>query len=754
MLDYERICEENRLEKTLREIDRQFEEKTQEKQIFAKNMRTAFKNMWDEVDVAPTSLKELNQLVEAKLYLDEMRNMESAYRSSARKLQRLEKMKTNPYFARIDFLEKGEETAEQIYIGITMVQDEESLEILVYDWRAPIAGMFYDFETGPAGYESPAGKVEGELTLKRQFRIRNRRIEVMFDSTVKIDDEILQELLGQSKDERMKSIVTSIQREQNLAIRDEGHKLLIVEGPAGSGKTSIALHRVAFLLYRYRNSMTNDNVVIFSPNEMFNDYISDVLPELGEENVRQTTFMEYAKSFLKGSFNMSDMAQQMEFILAYGGMEEYAERFDAIRYKSSVEFLTALKKYVDWLYQNPWEFEDFDADGNSIISSKEQQELFQKDYPYLPLIPRLEKIRNRVLYLIKQREYAEINQLDEKMSHDPLWMDLAPRERKYRAVKIVLQRFRPHREKARGIGRKSLKDYYTGLYREENFSRGIAGTGLMGTAHLTLSRLEQDIVLYEDLAPLLYLKRKLNGVPRKNSIRHVIIDEVQDYTPLQIEIIRELFPSASFTVVGDLNQSVNPYANIGSIDALKRIFGEKDMAHIRLEKSYRSTREITEFCRAIPGMDQDMDTINRSGDKPVIVISSGMDECLNRLVRDIERVLHEGFKSAAVICRTRAEAEKMYPGLKKHVQCRLVTSADTVFPRGITVLPSYLSKGLEFDAVFILNPDQPYHGPEERNLFYTVCSRALHRLFIYTAKDELPEYIRDIPQSVYDIIRE
>lgn len=190
-------------------------------------------------------------------------------------------MQQNPYFARIDFIENGESDVEQIYIGISMVQNERTLEILVYDWRAPISGMFYDYDTGRAGFDTPSGRIEGELVLKRQFKIENGKIKYMFDSDVKIDDDVLQEVLGQSKDEKMKTIVTSIQREQNKAIRDEGHKLLIVEGPAGSGKTSIALHRVAFLLYRYRNSISSDSVVILSPNDMFNDYISDVLPELG-----------------------------------------------------------------------------------------------------------------------------------------------------------------------------------------------------------------------------------------------------------------------------------------------------------------------------------------------------------------------------------------------------------------------------------------------------------------------------------------
>ena len=770
MLEQERIQEENRLKKTLAEIDRQLKEKRNDRDAFTKNMQATLRNMWEEVEASPNNVWDPEQYIQAKFYLDEMRNIKSAYQGSAKKLFRLERMITNPYFARIDFLEKGEDTAEEVYIGLTMVQNEESLEILVYDWRAPISGMFYDYETGPAEYESPAGTISGELTLKRQFRIRNGQIEVMFDSAVKIDDEILQELLGQSKDEKMKTIVTSIQREQNLAIRDEGHKLLIVEGPAGSGKTSIALHRIAFLLYRYRNSITNANVVIFSPNEMFNDYISEVLPELGEENVRQTTFMEYAKSFLKARMKMHDMNHQMEFILAARdawassgqsprparqsprpARDAFSDSFAAIRYKSSVGFLHALKKYIDWLVQNPWEFEDFEHDGFRIISREEQRALFDSEYTYLPMVLRLKKIKNRILYLIKQSEITKINELDEQMSKDPQWTDTKPKDRRSRAVRMVLMQFRPLREKARSIGKATVKDYYIGFYSEENLSRGIADASLMSTAGETLKRLENDVVLFEDLAPMLYLKGALFGIPRKESIRHVIIDEVQDYTPLQMEIIRQLFPSSSFTVVGDLNQSINPYANIGNIDALKEIFQGQDTAHIRLGKSYRSTREITRFCKSILGPGDETETINRSGAKPFVRITANMDECTAALAESIREMLGSGYKSAAVICRNCAEAEEIYQRLHRHVPCHHVTKPDSSFPKGITILPSYLAKGLEFDAAYVLNLTQPYRGIEERNLFYTVCTRALHRLFIYTA-GELPEYFDSIPKAFYDMM--
>lgn len=742
MEDRERAYEEKRLARTLDEIERQLRQMTEIERAFVNNMRTTYKNMWEEVVAAPNDLQDMDQLVAAKLYLDEMRNLETTYKSAQQRIIQLRKMLNSPYFARIDFVENGEDSAEQIYIGIAMVQDEESLEIFVYDWRAPISSMFYDYERGPAGYNTPAGRVEGELILKRQFRIENGKLKFMFDSDIKIDDDILQEVLGRSRDEKMKTIVTTIQREQNRAIRDEGHRLLIVEGPAGSGKTSIALHRVAFLLYRYRDSITNDSVVILSPNDIFNDYISEVLPELGEENVRQTTFMAFAKDFLKTNMVVTDLNEQMEYMLSAGNSEEYGIRIKSMKYKSSVEFLRKLQDYVNRLYDNPWDFEDFETNNTVIISAEEQKKLFIGDYTYLPLIPRLKKVRNRVLYLIKQQEYKEIARLNEKLKKDPVMMERNANERMKIAVRTVLKRFKPLREKARQIGNISLIDAYRRIFEDAmdgDFS---------DVARFTLEQLDQGILLYEDLAPVLYLKAKMFGIPSQENIRHVVVDEAQDYTPIQMEFIREMFPQSNFTVVGDLNQSINPYANIENTDILKGLFRTDSISHIKLTKSYRSTCEITRFANYIAGIEGDAGLVNRTGELPSVKIVRSVDECVDGIKRDIKNMISEGFRSMAVITRNRAEAETIHRLLSESVECNLVTDPEAVFPHGITVIPSYLSKGLEFDVVFVLNLDIPYSGKEEKSLFYTICSRALHRLFIYSL-GKLPEYLNGMPEDAY-----
>jgi len=744
MEDKDRVYEEKRLARTLDEIERQLRQMTAIERAFVNNMRTTYKNMWEDVEAAPNDMQDMDQLVLAKMYLDEMRNLETTYESARQRIIQLRKMKNSPYFARIDFVEDGSHETEQIYIGIAMVQNEETLEIFVYDWRAPISSMFYDYDRGRAGFDTPAGRVEGELVLKRQFRIENGKMKFMFDSDIKIDDDILQEVLGQSKDEKMKTIVASIQREQNKAIRDEGHKLLIVEGPAGSGKTSIALHRVAFLLYRYRNSISNDSVIILSPNEIFNDYISEVLPELGEENVRQATFMAFAKGFLRLNMVMTDLNEQMEYILSAGKSKDYNVRIKSMKYKSSVEFLKKLREYTDRLNRDPWKFEDFEINNTLIISADEQKELFLKEYTYLPMVPRLKKLRNRVLFLIKQHEYKQIAMLYEKLNKDPIMADRSAHEKKKIAVRTVLKQFRPLREKARHIGNISLIDTYRKMFDGTfDFDRE-----LYDVAEFTLKQLDNSLLLYEDVAPVLFLKGRLFGIPMKNNIRHIVVDEAQDYTPIQMEVIRELFPEGSFTVVGDLNQSVNPYANIGSTDTLKELFRSDSISHIRLTKSYRSTREITRFVNHITGTDGDTGVINRAGELPAVRVVQSVDECLQGIREDITEMSSKGFRSMAVITKNRSEAEMVHGILSKWVKCNLVVRSEAVFPRGISVMPSYLSKGLEFDVVFVLNLDNPYSGREEANLFYTVCSRALHRLFIYSL-DRLPDYFDGIPGDAY-----
>jgi DNA helicase II / ATP-dependent DNA helicase PcrA len=388
----ERELESNRLQLVVEEIEKQLFKKKGFKQKIVGDSLSTQKDMWELSSAAP---KTLDKIVEFMSYINQMKVQKRSHEFSRRLVDKYERMKLSPYFGRIDFIQDGEELEEKIYIGIGTLLDDHN-DFLIYDWRAPISGMFYDYEIGKAQYQCPTCVVKGHINLKRQYKIKEKNIEYMFDSSLKIDDEILQEILSKSSDSRMRTIVTTIQREQNKIIREEKCKTLIVQGPAGSGKTSIALHRIAYLLYRFRDKITSDNILIFSPNDIFNDYISNVLPELGEENMHQTTFKEYAQRALDIDLVKEEPWKQMEYILNYRKDDMYKTRVSNIKYKSSLSFMKILKNYVHFVDNRDDRFQDLKCGDKLIVSKEELLELFYKDYKGLPLKRRLKKIRERI----------------------------------------------------------------------------------------------------------------------------------------------------------------------------------------------------------------------------------------------------------------------------------------------------------------------------------------------------------------------
>ncbi len=673
----------------------------------------------------------LDDAIEIKPHLDEMQRQESREFFYRRMLHKLERMARSPFFGRIDFLENGAVDSDKIYVGIASLIDEQGMN-MVYDWRAPVSGMFYDYELGPAGYDCGIGRIEGRVLLKRQYKIKNGLIELVFDTDLRIEDEMLQEILGRSADERMKTIVTSIQREQNKVIRDEGHRLMIVIGPAGSGKTSVALHRAAYLLYKERESIKAENILVFSPNWIFSEYISNVLPELGEENILQTTFQDYAVNILKKKCEARN--QQLEYLLTGHGGREYRTKEENIRYKSSPEFIGVIDEYLKFLGKR--EFEDFYFNGQLVISKEECTEIYYQRYLFFPVTKRLAMVRERFFYLMEPLRRKRAKEVEKVLADGDEYLE----EKEVKALARMKVK-----EEAEGVvatvNRLTHLNYfeaYTQLFSNSNFFKKIASNTLIPTqineiCAQTYKSLINNRVNYEDLAPLLYLKGVLEGFPKVNGIKYLFIDEAQDYTPLQYRLFKRLFPKSSLTVLGDLNQLINPYAFVDSVQTIAENIELPSSISIRLEKSYRSTREINDFAGGLlPKESQPkIDVSVRAGQKPEI-IKIARDFMVESIVEKINQLKNDGNGSVAVVCKTARTAKNLFTRLQSKMNLDLIIDDEGVLGKVPVILPIYLAKGLEFDAVIIPDADaQSYHRESERKILYTACTRALHRLVLY-----------------------
>lgn len=720
------------LQEVLKEVRKQFNEKHNFKERFKKDAIKTQRELWQDIGSVSVS-NGLEQIVDFMQFINTMKIEKRGHEFTRKLEKKYERMLLSPYFGRIDFLEKGDKKAEKCYIGISNLIND-NYDILIYDWRAPISSMFYDYEIGEASYECPEGIVDGKLTLKRQYKINNGKIEYMFDSNLKIDDEVLQDILSKSTDSKMKTIVTTIQREQNKVIRNEEYKNLIVQGPAGSGKTSVALHRIAYLLYKQRDKIKPQNIVIFSPNDIFNDYISNVLPQLGEDNMYQTTFKEYMHMALGSELIKENYCEMMEYILVSKKQDSYQKRISSIKFKSSMEFLDILKRYVSYLEKMDRNFTDIIFRGNLIISSKDIQELFFKDYVKLPLKRRLEKIRERILFLVEPYKKLRIEEVASELKDSDSYIDKV--EIMKRSTHVVKEEMKNIYYEINRMTELDLVDIYKKLFEKLEFFYASSNTKYRETEidkikSYTLEKLKTRILNYEDQPPLLYLKGAIGDLPKTSEIKYVIIDEAQDYTPLQYEIFHQLFQSASITILGDLHQSINPFMNVGDYSNISNIFSKDDTCIINLTKSYRSTIEITKFSRRLLNKEISGECVERSGDDPLLLGFIDEGAIKERLLEDVKIYNEKGYKSIGIITRTVKEAEEVYSFLKGKVHVKSIMKDDE-YVSDTLVIPSYLSKGLEFDVVLIYNAgDGNYSCEEERLLLYTACTRALHALCIY-----------------------
>ena len=721
------------LEKVLREVKKQLEEKKNSKDNFKKEAIETQRELWENVGAVSVE-NGLQHIVDFMQFINTMKIQKRSHEFERKLVDKYEKMISSPYFARMDFKEEGEEKAEKCYIGVSNLINED-FDFLIYDWRAPISSMFYDYEIGSAYYKCPDGIINGKISTKRQYKISNGKIDYMFDSNIKIDDEVLQDILSKSSDNKMKAIVTTIQREQNKAIRNEKYKNLIVQGPAGSGKTSVALHRIAYLLYKHRDIITAKNIVIFSPNNIFNDYISNVLPQLGEDNMLQTTFKEYMHKVLEDVGGKEDYCTMMEKIFGDNSEQSYDIRIKSLKFKSSAEFVNLLKVYIEHLEKMDRDFRDINLRGETIISAVEIQELFYKDYERLPLKRKLEKLKQRILYLIEPYEKRLVDKAMEESEESGECLEKGEivkvsKSLVGREIKTIVNEVK---EKTKF----DLMDCYKTFYENLEAFLKMANIkydneSIKEIKRYTLENLEAKKINYEDQIALLFIKGAVGDIPKTEEVKYVIIDEAQDYSPLQYEIFNQLFNKSNKTILGDISQSINPYMNVESYNNVVNILKPEDTSIINLTKSYRSTMEITRFSRKILNEEIHDEYVERSGEWPQLTGFSDEEDINKRIVEEVKVYKSDGHNSIGIITKNVDEAQRVYNYLRDRINIKMIVNEDDDYVNDILVIPAYLAKGLEFDVVMIYNAsDLRYKDEEDRLLLYTACTRALHVLDIF-----------------------
>ncbi len=665
-----------------------------------------------------------------------------AIASGAKKVQLLERLLQSSYFARIDFKTESEEWREKVYIGKGSLFDHME-NILIYDWRSPIASLFYRFETGKAYYDAPGGRVSGDIRLKRQYEIKNGVFEYFFDADVQIADAFLRKMLSGNASSKMKTIVETIQKDQDIAIRDMTHDLLMIQGIAGSGKTSIALHRVAYLKYQGSSSrLKSSDIIILSPNTLFEQYISNVLPELGEEEVKSVIFDDLITMSLPEKAAFQSRYNQTEMLITCSIPTEKELKKQEMDFKMSEAFCEILTRYVNSLPVSHIPFTDIEYDGKIVFAGQYLKDRLLQMKGIQSLTEKLSYLRRHIFEEIHEMRKDRMIKLLLQARDDPQH----PYDWEAYARELSIEESTRLAQKVDGFIKLDSLALYKKLIYTDGLLRSLSDD-------IQLPKNIDEILLYsrqlltgsilqnEDALAVTYLQLLIgaNNIDIFKHIRQVVVDEAQDYYGLHFAVLRRLFPNARYTILGDMNQTIEKQENISLYERINEIMQPKSSCLMVMNKSFRCTKEILSFSMQFLDENTQFESFNRSGDMPQVISATDMNSLDKKIIDEAVYSLNQGYGSIAIICKDEPEAGILYCRLIEKMNIHLVRWGENLNTEGIFIIPITMSKGLEFDSVLVYGVDRSrYCSVDDKKLLYIACTRALHRLNLFCIGESSP----------------
>lgn len=674
-------------------------------------------------DVSGESAIQFSQMLQT------MQLREREYLNASEQLSKMQILYKSPYFGRIS-IENEEGEREHLYIGLSTFREPKTDDVLIYDWRAPISSLFYENKVGKARYQIPDGEyIPVTIQGRRQYKVKYDELLQVLDADIYVGDEVLQSLLSDTAKEKMKSIVATIQSDQNIVIRSSNKDNLIVLGPPGSGKTSVAMQRIAYLLYEYRQTMNARSILLISPSDLFNDYISNVLPELGEDNVQHTTYYRLLRD-LKLSYYKAETSYENIERLQKASKEER----EHYAFKGSHVYVKQLLKYIESLKKSGMPFYNLKVEGKLFVSAKKLTDLFYDKFGALDIDFRLKKIRTVLLEKIEQEKTIDRKVLMKELKAVNTYIG-TDKEIEQQANEKLQKRYGKLESAIHQLGFVNLnKMYLHSLTYQNDHSK----TQMIQAA--TTEMLKQRILYYEDLAPIMYMQAVVKGLYTDNTIKHIVIDEIQDYSYLQLLTIKAMYPKAHYTLLGDKNQVVHPQMKDSLAGPLSKHFKA-----VELNKSYRSTNEITDFMSAILN-NTTTESLGVSGDKPQIIETKAVRETIAQLVNSH----YKEEESFVLLCKNKLACERLYNELKPLLpQLQLVTEEQKVYMKGLLIMPGYMAKGFEFTTVVVADANAHVYREEmDAYLLYTIASRATRQLFLVT-DGTWPKALAHIEEQYY-----